>query len=94
MYTPDVLSDSPLESDVRLGVQYADETKTGTLAVPLPSQVALGIATDDTTGTAILNPEDIWKVQTSAMNTDGSIGKRLKNASTVDSTGDQLSSLL
>jgi hypothetical protein len=34
---------------------------------------------------------DIWNVQSSTLTTNGSIGQRLKNASTVESTGDQLS---
>ena len=94
MYTPDVLSDSPPESDVRLGVEYANQSRTGTLSVPLPSQVSLGIAVDDTTGTAVLNASDVWSEQVSNITTAGSIGERLKNASTVESTGDQLESFL
>ena len=94
LVSPDTLVDSPAQEDVREGTSYASGNYTGTLAVPLPSQVALGIATDDTVGTAVLTADDVWNAQTSAMNTDGSIGKRLKNSSTVDSTGDQLSSLL
>jgi hypothetical protein len=64
------------------------------LAVPPTNRVSLGIPVDNTVGTAVLTADDVWNAQTSAMNTPGSIGKRLKNASTVDSTGDQLTSLL
>ena len=91
---PAFVVDAPLPEDVREGVTYSLNSYTGTLAVPLPGQVSLGVPTDDTVGTAVLTADDVWNAQTSAMNTDGSIGKRLKNASTVDSTGDQLSALL
>lgn len=93
-YTADSIVELPLQSDVRLGTNYGNNNYTGTLAVPNPNQVSYGVATDNTVGTAVLTPDDVWNAQTSAMNTDGSIGKRLKNSSTVDSTGDQLSSLL
>lgn len=91
---PSAVVDAPLPEDVREGTAYALGTYTGTLVVPSPNQVSLGVPTDNTVGTAVLRPEDVWNAQTSAMNTDGSIGKRLKNASTVQSTGDQLSSSL
>lgn len=94
LVSPDTLVDAPIPADVRDGVSYSLGTFTGTLKVPSPNSVSFGVPTDDTFGTAALRPEDVWNAQTSAMNTEGSIGKRLKNASTVDSTGDQLSSLL
>jgi hypothetical protein len=94
LVSPAVTADAPLEADVRSGVTYSNSTYTGTLAVPLPSQVALGIAVDDTTGTAVLNASDVWSEQVSNITTAGSIGERLKNASTVESTGDQLESFL
>jgi hypothetical protein len=94
LLSADTIVDSPAEEDVRQGTTYANGSYTGTLAVPLPSQVSLGIATDDTTGTGILNASDIWSEQISNITTSGSIGERLKNASTVESTGDQLESFL
>jgi hypothetical protein len=45
-------TDYPIEADVRQGVTYSDATLTGTLAVPDPSQVLIGVPTDDTVGTA------------------------------------------
>jgi hypothetical protein len=94
MVSPDILVDLPSPSDVRQGTSYGSGNYVGTIAIPPVNRVSLGIPVDDTVGTAVLTGEDVWNVQTSSMNTDGSIGKRLKNASTVDSTGDQLSSLL
>ena len=92
--SPDTIVDLPNGNDVRLGVTYGAGAFTGTIAVPPANRVSVGVPVDNTTGTAVLTAEDVWNAQTSAMNTEGSIGKRLKNASTVQSTGDQLSSAL
>lgn len=43
--------DYPVEADVRLGVDYAEAAKTGTLTVPVAGDVRAGIAVDNTTGT-------------------------------------------
>jgi hypothetical protein len=74
----------PNESDVRSGTSYALGNKTGTMAVPSTSSVAFGILVDNTTGTAVLTPENVWNTLTSTMTTSGSIGSRLKNAATTD----------
>lgn len=94
LVSPGTLVDLPSEEDVRLGTTYGASAYTGSLSVPPTNRVSAGIPVDNTVGTAVLTPEDVWNAQTSAMNTDGSIGKRLKNAATVQSTGDQLSSSL
>ena len=49
----------PAASNVRSGLSYAGGAATGTLAVPLPSQVAVGVATDNTIGTAFVTGSDI-----------------------------------
>ena len=49
----------PAANHVRSGLSYAGGAATGTLAVPLPSQVAVGVATDNTTGTAFVTGSDI-----------------------------------
>lgn len=54
MFTSDNTGLGPATNHVRSGVTYSG--MTGTLAVPLPSQVAVGVATDATTGTAALTP--------------------------------------
>lgn len=94
LVSPDTVVDAPIPANVRNGVTYALGSQTGTLKVPLPSQVSKGIQTDNTVGTAALTPEDVWNALTSTMNTPGSIGNRLKNTSTVETTGDQIASLL
>jgi hypothetical protein len=82
------------EADVRSGTSYALGNKTGTCAVPSAGSVALGVAVDATTGTAVLTPAAVWDALTSGMTTSGSIGARLKNAATLDSTGQQLADAL
>jgi hypothetical protein len=82
------------EADVRSGTSYALGNKTGTCSVPAAGSVALGVAVDATTGTAVLTPAAVWDALTSGMTTSGSIGARLKNAATLDSTGQQLADAL
>ena len=86
--------DFPISADVRNGITYASATLTGTLIVPSPSNVRKGVSTDATVGTADLTAADMWDALTSTMTTAGSIGERLKVASTVQSTGDQLASYI
>jgi hypothetical protein len=62
--------------------------------VPLPQYVSQGVLTDNTVGTAYLSAIDVWNISTSSMTTAGSIGERLKNASTVQTNGDQLASYI
>jgi hypothetical protein len=85
----------PAEADVKLGVAYAaSPTRYGTCAVPLPTYVSQGVATGSTVGTAYINAADVWNVLTSTITTAGSIGERLKVASTVETTGDQLAAYI
>ena len=90
----DIAGQVPAESDVRFGVTYQSGAKTGTAYIPSPSSVGFGVPVDNTTGTAALTPASVWDAATSSLTTSGSIGERLKNASTVDTTGDQLAALL
>ena len=57
MFTADNTGLGPATNDVRSGVTYSG--MTGSLAVPLPSQVAVGVPTDNTVGTAALTPADV-----------------------------------
>jgi hypothetical protein len=50
----------PAASNVRSGVSYASGALTGSCAVPAAGSVALGVAVDNTTGTAVLTPEAVW----------------------------------
>jgi hypothetical protein len=80
----------PIELDVREGTSYASGLYTGTLAVPLPSNVRVGIATDDTIGTADLTAEDFFDAIATSTN---DIAIRLRNVATVETTGDQIANL-
>lgn len=94
LVSPDTVVDAPVQSDVREGVIYALGTFTGTLAVPAPGSVALGVATDDTVGTAVLTPAAVWDYATASITDVNSIGARVKNTSTVETTGEQLEAFL
>lgn len=84
----------PAASNVRSGVVYNGGNSTGTCAVPAAGSVALGVPTDNTSGTAALTPAAVWDYLTSAATTSGSMGERLKDAATVASTGQQLANAL
>lgn len=91
LYTPGVNTGHPAEANVRSGVIYGPTNNlTGTCAVPPAGAVSLGVPVDNTTGTAYLSGNDIsaavWDTQTTNLSASGSIGERLKNASTVDTT--------
>lgn len=80
----------PAAADVRKGVVYSGGNRTGTCSVPAANQVLSGIGVDATTGAAALSTGSVWDSLTSSMSTSGSIGERLKSASTVSSTGQQI----
>jgi hypothetical protein len=94
MNSPEVGSDLPYVSNVRFGVVYGAGSFTGTMRVPAAINVRLGVDVDNTVGTGAITADDVWNVLTSGLNTSGSIGDRLKNTSTVDSTGNQLAALI
>lgn len=94
LVSPDTVVDAPIPANVRNGVSYALGTFTGTLKVPSPDSVAKGVPTDNTVGTAALKPEDVWNYATANLTDANSIGARLKNVSTVETTGEQLEALL
>ena len=56
-YTADNTGLGPTTNNVRSGVTYSG--MTGSLAVPLPSQVAVGVPTDNTVGTAALTADNL-----------------------------------
>jgi len=92
-YTADNTLGQASVSDVRSGVVYANNSLTGTCSVPSAGSVALGVPIDNTTGTAILTPSGVWNTLTNTLTTSNSIGERLKNVSTISSTGSQLAAL-
>jgi hypothetical protein len=89
LYSPDTIADSPIPANVRQGTIYALGSQTGTLAVPSPSDVRKGFPTDNTVGTADLTAEDILDAISISTN---DVAVRLRNVSTVASTGAQIAS--
>jgi len=91
LYTSNILPGVPRENNVRKGTTY-NFGLTGSLAMPDPTTVKVGVATDNTTGSAILTAEDMFGVLTQNITTSGSIGTLLTGASTVQTTGATISS--
>lgn len=92
--SPDSAADAPIPANVRLGVTYLEGNLVGTMAIPNAANVAFGVPVDNTTGTAALDAAGIWAVPLTSVNTLNSIGRRVKNAATVETTGAQLESLI
>jgi hypothetical protein len=80
---------TPPVSSVKLGTKYNLNDYTGTCAIPSVSSVLEGVAVDNSIGVAALQPQTVWSVQTSAMDTN-LLGGRLKDVSTVQSFGQLL----
>jgi hypothetical protein len=81
------LQDPPAPTNVRNGVSYSFGTFTGTLVVPTASAVSYGVAVDNTTGSAILSANDFFNAVSGSSDP---VAVRLRNVSTVQTTGDQL----
>jgi hypothetical protein len=94
LVSPATLVDNLPASDVRFGTSYALGTLTGTLRMPVPNQVTFGVQVDNTFGNAVLSVDGIWNYLVSNITTADSIGMRLKNVSTPQTTGEQLEAFL
>jgi len=94
LVSPATLVDNLAPSDVRFGTSYALGTLTGTLRMPVANQVTFGVQVDNTFGNAVLTADGIWNYLVSNLTTPDSIGMRLKNVSTPQTTGEQLEAFL
>lgn len=82
----------PAEGDTRDGVTYGQANEfLGTLKVPAPATVLLGVPTDATTGTLLMTPADVINELNTSM---VDVAVRLRNCSTPDITGDQIVALV
>ena len=81
-------------TDVRFGTTYALGSLTGTLNMPHPNNVSFGTPVDNTFGNLVLTVESIWNHPVEDITVQGSIGMRLKNVSTPQTTGEQLEAFL
>ena len=88
-YTTDSLSafSMPPLSAVRAGLQYANNTLTGTCQIPAASAVTFGALVDNTSGTAALTSNTLFDVSVASLTATNSLGERLKNSATVESVG-------
>jgi hypothetical protein len=78
--SPDQVTGVPSGSDVRIGTIYGPGNElTGSMNVPHPNSVSIGVAVDQTTGTALVKPEDIWNIALTSLTSSNSIGQRLAN---------------
>jgi hypothetical protein len=94
LVSPDTVADAPSPNNVRQGVSYSSGALTGTMIVPSPDNVSKNIPIDNTVGTAVLDASAIWAVPLTSINTSNSIGRRVKNAATVETTGAQIQTTL
>lgn len=92
LVSPNTVVDSPLPANVRYGTVYASGSLTGTMRVPVPGAVTYGVEVDNTVGTALLSAAQVWNYLRNDISVSGSIGDRLKNCATVESTGSQIAS--
>jgi hypothetical protein len=84
---------NPVVSNVRSGTVYgASNELTGTMRVPSAENVLQGVLVDNTVGTLLMTPAQCWNYLISSGFVANSIGDRLQNASTVATTGGQITS--
>ena len=84
LYDTSYTSSLPLQSNVRSGSIYGGLNEfSGSMVVPLPTNVRYGVPVDNTTGSATLSPQDIFNFATQNLTGSNTIGERLKNISTV-----------
>lgn len=80
-------------ADVRLGTAYANGALTGTLAVPNPATVSLGVPTDNTTGTlptsAVVATDLLNEIATSSI----PLAERLRNVATTSTVNSAVGSI-
>lgn len=72
----------PASSDVVTNTTYSNGTLSGSMALPSPSSVALGVPVGVTTGTASITINNVFEQPISNLNAPNSIGARLKNVTT------------
>jgi hypothetical protein len=84
LYTSGSVTGYPATTNVRQGIIFGDTGQfTGTVAIPSASNVIRGALVDNTTGSASFTTQNVWNFPTSSLTVTGSIGERLRNASTV-----------
>jgi len=82
----------PPVSSVQAGVVYNVGNSVGAMTVPSASAVQFGVPVDNTTGTAALQPQDVWGYARLSATEVDSMGDRLRNTATTQSIGYQIAS--
>ena len=79
LYSPNQIK-IPTQNNVRKGITYGvDGEFTGSMNVPNPNTVSFGVPVDNTTGTAVTTPTDLWNYAVTSLTASNSIGQRLAN---------------
>jgi hypothetical protein len=87
LYDPSYPITFPSSSDVRSGSLYGTTNQlSGSMVVPATSSVRYGVPVDNITGSATLTSQDILNYATQNLTGSNTIGARLKNISTVQTT--------
>lgn len=87
LYDPNYPATFPSSSDVRSGSLYGTTNQlSGSMVVPSTGSVRYGVPVDNTTGSATLTPQDILNYAVSSLTGSNTIGARLQNISTVQTT--------
>ena len=80
-------SSLPATINVRSGSTYGGSNEfSGSMIIPSASNVRYGVPLDVTTGSATLTPQDIFDYAVSSLTGSNTIGSRLQNISTVQTT--------
>ena len=83
LLSPDQVTGVPSGSDVRIGIIYGPGNElTGSMQVPHPNSVSWGVPVDNTSGSALVKPEDLWNISLASLTASNSIGQRLANTAT------------
>lgn len=86
-YDTSYTSSLPTQTNVRSGSLYGGSNEySGSMIIPSTSSVRYGVPVDNTTGSATLTPQDIFDFATQNLTGSNTIGERLKNISTVQTT--------
>ena len=108
LYTAGVATGHPAEANVRTGTVYGPTNNlTGTCAVPPSGSVTLGVPVDNTVGTAYVDATSLANALTGSLaaplatslfteisGSSDPLAERMRNQSTVQTTGAQLAGLL
>jgi len=93
LYTSGAVAGYPSSSNVRQGTVFGNTGQfTGSVAIPVASNVLKGVPVGNTTGSASFDTQSVWGVNTNLLTTTGSLGQRLRNVATVAVTGDAIAS--